>query len=148
MVGIDRRSLRERIFGESRREREARERQLEREQFNQMLQQERDAQRELLKVNASAQAEMLKAMASSSNVFAEYLKLVTSHGKPQVRIMTDEIEARLEKEREAAAEKAREAGTMSLRDLAGTLAAGPDRNHVNPMIIAEDLESFKKEMGL
>lgn len=41
-------------------------------------------------------AEMLKSVSSQSNVFSEYLKMITSVGKPEVRIMDDEDEMRFE----------------------------------------------------
>lgn len=61
------------------------------------LREEREARLEMQRLNAQTQAKLLESVAASSNVFSEYLKLVTSPGMPTVRVMTDEIEAALQR---------------------------------------------------
>ena len=127
----------------SRRERERHERQVEREWFHDLLAQERLASQNQLKLVTETQVAVMAANAAASNVFAEYLKLITGAGAPRVRQMTDEVEAVLEKERKEAWDSARKG--PALRDLASTL---PNANRVNPMLDPNDFDALKRDLGL
>lgn len=139
MVRLRPLTWRERLgLGESRSDREARERQVEREAFARQLEAQQEATRELLRTNASTQAELLKAVAASSNVFAEYLKLITSAGKPKLRIQDDATEAF----HEAKAAQARPRELQEWKSIREVMAEGP---FAQPTPIISDL---RNDLGL
>lgn len=128
-------------FGPSRFEMLEQAQQRERELMNELLDAERTARRELIEATSAQQAELLKAMASSSNVFGDYLKLVTSAGAPRVRTMDDSVEALHEAERRKSSDYAPR--MKSLRELGKELVATKDMTS-----LAQDFETLKADLGL